>query len=159
MERDPRPIRIYQIELLEVAGTRLVFRVRCSKGTYIRTLVEDIARKAGTVAYTGRLHRETVGDFPSGQMMDLDAAEALAEAGPEPLRKRLMPADSALSGLPGVSLEADQAERFCGGQVVPASDGGAKGLARVYGARQDFLGVGELSGDGQVAPRRVFRVA
>ena len=61
VEREPRPIRVKEIELLEIAGQRLVFRVRCSKGTYVRTLVEDIAREAGTVAHTARLHRETVG--------------------------------------------------------------------------------------------------
>ncbi len=63
VERDARPIRIDEIDLLEASGTRLVFRVHCSKGTYVRTLVEDIAKAAGTVAHTARLHRETVGDF------------------------------------------------------------------------------------------------
>ena len=160
VERPPRPIRIDTIELLEVAGRRLVFRARCSKGTYIRSLVEDIARAAGTVAHTARLHRETVADFPTDGMLELSEAEAIAaEDSPVALRERLLPADRALSALPGVSLEAELAERFCGGQVVRAAAGGAKGLARVYGAGQDFLGVGELSEDGQVAPRRVFRVA
>ncbi len=155
VEREPRPIRIDEISLLELAGTRLVFRVACSKGTYIRVLVEDIARKAGTLAYTARLHRESVGDFEGASMLDMAAVEALAEQGLEPLRAKLLPADVALAEMPAVSVDAEDAERFCGGQVVTAEAGQA-GLARVYEADKRFLGVGELSGDGQLAPRRVF---
>jgi tRNA pseudouridine55 synthase len=155
VEREPRPIRIDEISLLELAGTRLVFRVACSKGTYIRVLVEDIARKAGTLAYTARLHRESVGDFEGASMLDMAAVEALAEQGLEPLRAKLLPADVALAEMPAVSVDAEDAERFCGGQVVTAEAGQA-GLARVYEVDKRFLGVGELSGDGQLAPRRVF---
>lgn len=156
VEREPRPIRIYDIEMLEFAGTRLVFRVSCSKGTYIRVLVEDIARQAGTVAHTARLHRESVGDFDGANMLDMSAVEALAEQGLEPLRSRLLPADVALTRLPEVSVSDEDAARFCGGQVVRALNEGPQGLARVYAAESRFLGVGELADDGQVAPRRVF---
>lgn len=156
VEREPRSIRIDEIKLLEFAGTRLVFRVSCSKGTYIRVLVEDIARKAGTVAHTARLHRESVGDFESAKMLDMAAIEALAEKGAEPLRAKLLPADVALADMPGVSIDAEDAERFCGGQAVTVDADEQTGLARVYEAGERFLGVGELSGDGQLAPRRVF---
>jgi tRNA pseudouridine55 synthase len=156
VERKPRPIRIDSIELLEAAGSRLVFRVRCSKGTYIRSLVEDIARAAGTVAHTARLHRETVADFRAEEMVDLKAVEESGAEGPGQLRESLMPPDSALAGLPEVCLDGMDAERFCGGQPVAAGEGDATGLARVYGAEHVFLGVGELLGDGRLAPRRVF---
>jgi tRNA pseudouridine55 synthase len=73
----------------------------------------------------------------------------------EPLRAKLLPADVALAEMPAVSVDAEDAERFCGGQVVTAEAGQA-GLARVYEVDKRFLGVGELSGDGQLAPRRVF---
>jgi len=159
VERAPRAIRVDEIELLEVAAARLVFRVRCSKGTYIRSLVEDIARVAGTVAHTARLHRENVGDFRAEDMLDLKGAEAVAADGPGPLRDQLLPPDRALAGLPDVRLENELAAKFCGGQVVPGGAAGRPGLARVYGENRDFLGVGELSEDGMVAPRRVFRVA
>ncbi|HNP66146.1 MAG TPA: tRNA pseudouridine(55) synthase TruB, partial [Woeseiaceae bacterium] len=79
VDREPRSIRIDDIVLLELAGTRLVFRVRCSKGTYIRVLVEDIARKAGAIAHTERLHRESVSDFDAEGMLDMATVEALAE--------------------------------------------------------------------------------
>jgi len=156
VERAPRPIRIDAIELLEAAGTRLVFRVRCSKGTYVRSLVEDIARAAGTVAHTARLHRETVADFGAGEMIELKALEDAAAEAPEALRESLLPPDRALTGLPEVTLGAGDAERFRGGQAVPADAAGIRGLARVYGGAHVFLGVGEIAGDGRVAPRRVF---
>lgn len=156
VERDPRPIRIDAIELLEAAGTRLVFRVRCSKGTYVRSLVEDIARAAGTVAHTARLHRETVADFGADEMVDLTALEEQAAEGPQPLRDSLLPPDRALTGLPAVSLDAADAARFRGGQAVTAGDSAVRGLARVYAGERDFLGVGEISENGRVAPRRVF---
>ncbi len=154
--REPRPIRIHAIELLEAAGNRVVFRVRCSKGTYVRSLVEDIARAAGTVAHTARLHRETVADFRAEEMVDLEAVEQAVLEGPGKLRERLMPPDRALTGLPEVHLDAPAAERFCGGQPVAAGEFGSAGLARVYGEEHLFLGVGELLGEGRVAPRRVF---
>jgi tRNA pseudouridine55 synthase len=156
VEREPRPIRIDSIELLEAAGARLVFRVRCSKGTYVRSLVEDIAHAAGTVAHTARLHRETVADFGIDEMVDLKSIEASAAEGPNPLRESLLPADRALTGLAEVCLDEAAALRFCGGQAVAAGDPGVHGLARVYGAEHVFLGVGEISGDGRIAPRRVF---
>jgi tRNA pseudouridine55 synthase len=156
VERKPRPIRIHAIELLETAGSRLVFRVRCSKGTYVRSLVEDIARAAGTVAHTARLHRETVADFRAEEMIDLEAVEGAAVEAPGKLRERLMPPDTALTGLPEVRLDGPAAQRFCGGQPVAAGVSGSAGLARVYGEERLFLGVGELLGDGRVAPRRVF---
>jgi len=158
VEREPRSIRIDQIQLLEIAGTRLVFRVLCSKGTYVRTLVEDIARQAGTVAHTARLHRETVGGFQAEDMVDLATVEALAEDDLNGLRDGLLPPDEALTGMAPVEIDATDGPKFSGGQTVQVAAGGNKGLVRVYEAGHRFLGVGELSGDGGLAPRRVFQI-
>ena len=156
VEREPRPIIIHEIRLLECAGSRLVFSVACSKGTYIRTLVEDIAQRAGTVAHTGRLHRESVGHFRSEDMLDLTAVEALAEDGQPVLRERLLPPDVALVDFPAISLVESAGLRFSDGQAVTVAEESRTGLARVYGAGHQFLGVGELAGNGQLAPRRIF---
>jgi tRNA pseudouridine55 synthase len=157
--REPRLIVLKSIDLLEVAGHRLVFRVHCSKGTYIRTLVEDIAARAGTVAYTQHLHRESVAGFEASAMVDLATAEALAADGAEGLRERLLAPDRALLGLPPVILDNLAAARFRQGMAVE-SDGAEAGLVRVYGPDGEaaFLGVGEAAGDGRVAPKRVFAV-
>jgi len=156
VERDPRPIRIQAISLLEIAGTRLVFRVHCSKGTYVRTLVEDIAREAGTVAHTARLHRESVADFRADDMLELSGIEAAAEGDPAALRASLLPADTALESLSAVQLDADSGTRFSSGQVITGRQEATCGLVRVYGEDKVFLGVGELDKTGQLAPRRVF---
>lgn len=160
VERDARAIRIDDISLLEAAGSRLVYRVTCSKGTYIRVLTEDLAKAAGTIAHTAALHRETVGDFAMVDMLDMVTIEALAEQGLAQLRTKLLPADIALSRMPKVSVAANDADRFCGGQAISGSDlsnsSGLQGLARVYATGDRFLGVGELAEDGSLAPRRVF---
>jgi len=157
VERAPRAIRIDAIELLEAAATRLVFRVKCSKGTYIRTLVEDIAAKAGTVAYTSGLHRETVGDFKAADMLDMNRVEERASDGV--LQESLLSPDVALQAYPAVYIGSAEADRFQGGQAVEAAAEATSGLARVYGGKSEFLGVGELSDDGWLAPRRVFQMA
>jgi len=163
VDREARGVRIFDISLLEVSGKRLVFRVHCSKGTYVRTLVEDIAKVAGTIAHTASLHRESVGDFRAEDMLDMTSAERFAASGPEALREHLLPADLALAGWPKLQIDEDAATRFTGGQAVPVGkkDSAAQtGRVRVYsGALKQFLGVGELAGDGLVAPRRIFRVA
>ena len=157
VDRAPRPIRIDAIDLLEAAGNRLVFTVHCAKGTYIRTLVEDIAAKAGTVAHTARLHRESVAEFQADDMIELPKVEEAAAKGLAELRDSLLPPDAALQALPAVALDVGSGQRFMAGQTVSADqDGAVTGLSRVYGSGGEFLGVGELVDGGQVAPRRVF---
>ncbi len=157
VDRKARRVRIDALELLEASGTRLVLRVRCSKGTYVRTLVEDIAKAAGTLAHTEKLHRETVGAFRAEDMLDLQGAEKAAADGPAALRERLLPADAALQSWPRCQVAEEDAARFAGGQSV-ACDGESAGRVRVYRADGGFIGIGEGTGDGRVAPRRVFRL-
>ena len=155
VERAPRTVVIHNIALAEAHGQRLVFRVRCSKGTYIRTLVEDIARAAGTVAYTAALHRETVGDFPADAMLHLTEVETLAADDPAGLRARLLPPDQALSGLEETELPGPEAERFLHGQQLDTEATG-QALVRVYGPHSRFLGIAERDARGRLSPRRVF---
>lgn len=158
VEREARPVRIHEIALLEFSGSRLVLRVHCSKGTYIRTLVEDIALAAGTVAYTANLHRETVGSFLEQDMLDLSRAEAWAESAPERLRERLLAPDTALLDMPSVSLQQETVGPFINGQAVRVNSASVDGNVRVYGKDGRFLGVGELARDGSVSPRRIFSI-
>lgn len=156
VERAPRPVHIDAIELLEAAGTRLVFRVHCSKGTYIRVLVEDIAKVAGTVAHTSRLHREDVGDFQAADMLDLSVLESAAESGLASIREHLMSPDVALAGYAAVCLSVADGKRFSGGMAVQGIEAGLQGLVRVYDEESLFLGIGETAGNGSVTPKRVF---
>jgi tRNA pseudouridine55 synthase len=153
--RAPRSIRIDEIDLLEAAAGRLVFRTRCSKGTYIRVLVEDIARAAGTLAHTARLHREEVGDFRAEDMLEMGTLEAAVERG-QGLRQHLIAPDRALGRLPPITLDPADVVRFCGGMSVPGIATGKHGLVRAYSNDARFLGVGEAFADGSLAPKRVF---
>lgn len=155
VERPPRPVRIHAISLLEARGARLVFRVHCSKGTYVRTLVEDIATAAGTVAHTSSLHREQVGSFRAADMVTMEDAAELAERAS--LATSLLPVDTALTGLERVAIAEEDASMFLNGQRVAASPG-VPGLVRVYGPEQRFLGVAERGPEGGLSPRRVFRL-
>ena len=157
VDREARPVKIHELALLEARDRRLAFRVRCSKGTYVRTLVEDIARAAGTIAFTASLHREQVGDFEPADMISLAEAEALAAAGPEALDAVLLPVDRALSGWEEASLSDDEAERFLHGQAISSAPAGP-GMVRVYGPRARFLGVAERDPRGELSPRRVFHL-
>lgn len=157
VERAPRPVRIDAIALAESAGRRLVFRVRCSKGTYVRTLVEDIARAAGTVAHTQHLHRESVDPFVAADMHDMGEIERRAGLGQDALLSVLLPVDRALFDLDAECLEDDEAGRFLEGQRLRRAPAAA-GLVRVYGPGERFLGVAERDGSGRLAPRRVFRL-
>lgn len=156
VEREPRDIEIFGIELLELAGRRLVFRARCSKGTYIRTLVEDIAQTAGTLAYTQSLHRESVAHFDASRMIEMSAVESATST--DAVKAWLIPPDQALVSMASARVSSDDAERFCGGQVI----GGVReqpGLIRVYRDDDQFLGVGELALDGKLSPKRVFHMS
>ena len=157
VERAPRKIVIAAIELLEAAGRRLVFRVTCSKGTYIRTLAEDIARSACTVAHTRRLHRESVAGFEGREMRTLGAVEALVASGRRP-GDWLLPPDAVLGHFDRARVSLADKERFRAGQAVPTGDA-ARGLVRVYGPDDEFLGIGEVGEPGSVAPKRVFLTA
>lgn len=158
VDRPPRAVEISEIALSEARGPRLVFRVRCSKGTYVRTLVEDIARRAGTVAHTRRLHRECVAGFESRSMLSLAAVARRVQEGR--LSGLLLPADTALGHFGAVNLDGPQAAGFRHGRPVTGS--GAQpsaGLTRVYGPDDRFLGLGEVDDTGLLAPKRVFREA
>ena len=154
VKREPRSIRIGAIRLLEAHGARLVFRVACSKGTYVRTLVEDVAARAGTAAHTRSLHRETVGRFDPAGLLSLPTMEQRAAAGG--LRDALIPPDRALTELASVTLEETDAGRFVHG--MPVDVAAPPGPVRVYAPGGGFLGIGSRDGSARLCPQRLFNL-
>ncbi len=153
LERAPRRVAIHAIEALAFGGSRATIRVRCGKGTYIRTLAADIGERLGCGAHLASLRRERVGALSVADAITLDALEALGAAA---RRARLAPADALLAGLPRVDLDAPAAVRFLHGQKLraPAAAGGRDGTrVRVYGAAR-LLGVATLR-DGVLVPKRL----
>lgn len=154
VERAARPVTIHELEIVEFDPQRPRLRVRCSKGTYIRTLVEDIAAAIGTVAHVSTLRRTTLGPFAGGHMIPLAEIESLA-ADTAALDALLMPVDSGLQAFPDVHLDASAAFYVRQGQAVTAAADGPEGLVRLYDEGGRLLGMGEVA-DGQVAPKRLF---
>jgi tRNA pseudouridine55 synthase len=148
VERAPRRVRIASLELAAVAGPLMEIRVRCSKGTYVRTLAEDIAVALGTVGHLASLRRTASGGFRMEQGISLEALERL---GVEERRQRLVPLESLLAGLPRADLDAGAESRFRNGQALPFE--GAEGLCGVYG-RHGVVGLGKAEA-GRLLPVRL----
>jgi tRNA pseudouridine55 synthase len=155
VDRAPRKIRIYAIEIVKFDPRHPVLRVRCSKGTYIRTLVETVAEAMGTLAHVQTLRRTELGPFDAGRMVSLAQIEDLA-SDVAALDSLLIPADSALTRFSAVTLSATEAHYLLNGNPVGHAAKGIEGLVRVYDKQQGFLGVGEVLPDGRIAPKRLF---
>jgi len=155
VERPPRRIVIRRFELIALGERRLEFEVDCSKGTYVRTLAEDLARACGTVGHVQALRRLKLGPFEQPRMQRLAEVEALA-CEPQKLDALLVPADAALQGLPAVRLGLAEQACILHGQAVFVA-GPAACQVRMYGPEGRFLGVGRMSGEGrQLAPERIM---
>ena len=158
VERKARKVTIRQLDLIGFDDGCFSLDVVCSKGTYIRTLVEDIAEAAGSCAHVVALRREVVGPFSGDNMLSIDHLERLAEQGPETLDSVLLPIDSAITGWPAVTLSQDAAWYLQRGQPVTVPRVPDQGWVRLYQVESDFIGIGEVTADGQIAPRRIFRL-
>lgn len=139
VDRRPRRVTVYAIGLEGLSMPEFVMRVRCGKGTYVRTLVADAGEAIGCGAALARLVRTRVGPY------DLGAAVPWADVRDcrdgAVLWARLLPSDSALESRPALTLDAGQARAFTHGQPI-AAPGTADGVLRVYGPDGLFLGVG-----------------
>jgi tRNA pseudouridine55 synthase len=157
--REPRAVTIHELTLATWTPDSLSLDVRCSKGTYIRTLVEDVAVALGTVAHVTVLRRLSVGLFgPDSAMHTLPALEArLAEGGVAALDGLLLPVDHAILHWPMADLTGEAAWYFSRGQAVFVAGAPSSGTLRVYGDGR-FLGVGEIQEDGRLAPRRLMNL-
>ncbi|MBA1204939.1 tRNA pseudouridine(55) synthase TruB [Pseudomonas capeferrum] len=158
VEREARSVTIGRLELLECEGTRARLSVGCSKGTYIRTLVEDIGEVLGCGAYVAELRRTQAGPFELAQTVTLEELEqAHAEGGNEALDRFLMPSDSGLQDWPLVCLSEHSSFYWLHGQPVRAPEAPKFGMVRVQDHNGRFIGIGEVSEDGRIAPRRLIR--
>lgn len=154
--RDPRTVNIFELEIDDYDPYSPGFRVRCSKGTYIRTLIEDIAEAAGSVGHVSKLRRVAVYPFQECQMVSLESLEAAAEIGMPDLDAHLMPVDDAIADWPAVHLAEQEAYYLRHGHPVTGERCAEVGLVRLYDQNECFMGIGETLPDGRVAPRRLF---
>ena len=152
IERPARRVSIYKIQLNSYAQGLVDITVSCSKGTYIRTLAEDVGRLLGCGAHLAGLRRLTTAHFSLDNALTLEQLDAM----PMEMRDQaLLPADAALAKLPKVELDADSAHYLLQGQAVWKAGVVDDGPLRLY-AGDVFLGMGERSADGKIAPRRLL---
>lgn len=138
IERKRRKVTIYDIKLLDFDFPKATIRVTCSKGTYIRTLVDDIGEKLGTYAYVDELIRTRVGDF---DIKDAIKSEDILNIEKSDIIKALRPIDSALKDFDKIVLDKKYLEKLVNGQIVEVEEK-VNELIRVY-ADDDFIGLGK----------------
>lgn len=145
IERKKRKVNIYDIELLDFAFPKATIRVTCSKGTYIRTLVDDIGEKLGSLAYVNELARVRVGEL---DIKDAIKSGDLLEIPKEDLINKLYPIDTALKDFDKITLDRKYLDNLVNGQIVEVDKNYGK-IIRVY-AEDDFIGLGNnFSQDGK----------
>jgi tRNA pseudouridine55 synthase len=159
VEREPRPVTIHRLEMVACELPEFELEVSCSKGTYIRTLAEDIGEALGCGAHVVALRRTGVGSFDSARMVDMPTLEAKAEEGRDALDALLLPMDEALADWSAVHLDADSSYYIRMGQAVLVPKAPTEGWVRIYDDQERFIGMGEILDDGRVAPRRMLASA
>ena len=158
VERKAREITIFSLQMLALDGSDLAVAVHCSKGTYVRTLAEDIGEQLGVGAHVSALRRLSVGPFDESQpMYTVDQLSEIAEQGYNALDALLLPLDAAIADRPSVHLGADSAFYVRQGQPVMVPRAPTEGLVRIYEDESDFIGVGEVLDDGRIGPRRLVQ--
>lgn len=150
--RQARRVRISELEQRRRTGTELVLEVSCSKGTYIRTLADELGERLGCGAHLSALRRTRVGPSRVEDAWTLERLESLPEA---ELDSALLPVDCLVAGFAAVSLEPPAEGRFCHGQAVEYA-GTPPGPRRVYGRDGRFLGLGEVLDGALLKPLRLL---
>ena len=156
IERESRRVRIDLLKLLGYQSNCFDVTVHCSKGTYVRTLIEDIGERLGCGAHVGALRRTAVVPYQNGRMVTLPELEELREtAGVDVLKRYLLPVDSSVGHLPSVRLSSAAAFYIKTGQSVMVPHVQVQGLVRLFDEKGNFIGVGEMTEDGRIAPKRL----
>ncbi|MCV6636221.1 tRNA pseudouridine(55) synthase TruB [Candidatus Albibeggiatoa sp. nov. NOAA] len=156
VEREARPITIFDIKIIDISLPKIVIDVHCSKGTYIRTLAEDIGEALGCGAHISALHRSEVGHYQD--MIDFDTLQEIATQGFEALDELLIPIDTALPHLPALHLTDELSFYIRQGQAVQAPQAPTEGLIKLFTAEQTFIGIGHVLEDGRIAPKRLMNL-
>jgi tRNA pseudouridine55 synthase len=156
VEREPRRVKIHSLKLVRADDLpEFELEVHCSKGTYVRTLAEDIGNALGVGAHVTALRRTAVGPYTGQQMYSMETLEQTAEQGQEALDRLLLPIDTALADWPVVEVNADTAFYIKQGQAVLVPKAPTAGWVRIYQGEQ-FFAMGQVQDDGRIAPKRLM---
>jgi len=163
IEREARPITVYEINQLRFAGNEVDLDIHVSKGTYIRTIVDDLGELLGCGAHVSMLRRTQVADYPFDKMVTIEQLEALIEQAKESdispyelLDPLLLEMDSAVKNYPEVNLTAEMGDYILHGQPVQVFGAPSDTIVRItVGDDHTFIGVGQMNDDGLIAPKRL----
>lgn len=157
VEREARPITIFELNFIEYNVPYLTLEVHCSKGTYIRTLVDDLGESLGCGAHVTMLRRTAVADYPTEKMLDWNALQALAE--PQDLAlldALLLPMDTAVAKLPALTLNENQTQGIGFGQRIKFDNPNRlQGQVRLFSHENRFLGVAVIDENNVIRPQRL----
>lgn len=161
--REAREITVYELQFIRWEGDELELEIHCSKGTYIRTIIDDLGEKLGCGAHVIYLRRLQVATYPIERMVTLERLATLVEQAQAQelspslsLDPLLMPMESPVIDFPEVNLTPVVASYLKLGQPVQAANTPLNGMVRITeGDAHTFIGMGEIDGDGRVAPRRL----
>ena len=156
VERAPREVTVRELRLLRLDDEEFECELRCSKGTYVRTLATDLGEILGCGAHVTALRRTVVEPYDAARMVTLESLREWAEQGLAVLDTKLLPSDSAVTQWPAVRVGGDAAFYLRQGQPVLAPRAPPQGWVRLYQDEQRFFGIGEILDDGRVAPRRLL---
>lgn len=155
IERKARDVTIHELNLIKQTNDTLCLDVLCSKGTYIRTLAEDIGESLGCGAHLSALRRTDVEPFDCSKLYSLEELQALADN--NQLENTLLPIDSALIKLPQIILNDEEAKRIKNGLKVTRDNLPKSDMIRLYLENNDFIGIGRYSSDQQLAAKRLLK--
>lgn len=157
VEREARPITIFELNFIEYNAPYLTLEVHCSKGTYIRTLVDDLGEALGCGAHVTMLRRTAVADYPTEKMLDWHALQSLAE--PQDLSlldALLLPMDTAVTKLPALTLNESQTQGIGFGQRIKFDNSNRlQGQVRLFSHENRFLGVAVIDENNVIRPQRL----
>ncbi|MCC2666437.1 MAG: truB [Gammaproteobacteria bacterium] len=157
--RSPRFVQIDKLCLIDFEENIIRLEVHCSKGTYIRTLIEDIGELLGCGAHVSALRRSMVLPYNETRMYTLATLEeSCKQFGGDVLMQYLLPVETAVQTLPAIKLSNSAAFYLRTGQPVMVPHSPMAGLVRLFSDEDDFMGIGEMLDDGRVAPRRLVNV-
>lgn len=154
--RNARAVHIHDLNLITADDCSFSVEVHCSKGTYVRTLVTDIAVAVGTVAHVTALRRDSVDPFNECRMWTLEELEERAADDALYTEEVLLPVDTVLQHWPAITLDVDQCRCAQHGQAVQITASTGTGSHRMYGPSGELLGIGELELGGKLLPKRIF---
>ncbi|WDD97631.1 tRNA pseudouridine(55) synthase TruB [Thalassomonas actiniarum] len=166
--REARDITVFRLDLLRFEGDEVELEIHCSKGTYIRTIVDDLGELLGCGAHVAELRRVAVGSYPADKMVTLEQVENLLARAKEQdispselLDPLLLPMHTAVDGIPAVYIDEASASYLRHGNPVQVSGAPVDGLVQVHigdedqGSESEFIGIGQINDDGLVAPKRI----